>query len=357
MSRGRSRPVLRMAGPEERACDRLLRAWRRDPEDAIAKSGGRRDLIAAVHARIASEAAAAGDAAAALAASRAAVEAAGHGGDAVAAALLAAAEAEAATGDGAGAEALLLEAFEAAAAPLGRGTALARLALLYRARSIPLGFRFYAPRALRVLDRGNATGLHPAADRDAARLAAAVLEYHHRRDEPERSGRAFAVLDRVRDAEPMTTVQGLKYHGLALGKLGEWEAAWKVFAEAASIAEERDLRGCDGIFVYAAALKVHEKDFPGARRLLARAHIRRLDPAEKGLYRQFRHLVEATASLKPLPQEKAEKFLRAQKRRARLAEKAAQSAQEPVPEPKRSSPKRRAKAKAKDAAGAKRKRT
>ena len=307
--------------------------WLHIADEVAAVASSRGDLLAAVHARLAAEAAVGGDAARALAEARAAAAVPGATGDPVAAALLSAAEAEAAAGEGAGAEALLLEAFDAARAPLGRGTALARLALLYRSRSVPLGFRFYAPRALRILDRGNATGLHPAVDLDAARLAAAVLEYHHRRDEPERSGRAFAVLDRVRDADPLTTVQGLKFHGLALGKLGEWEAAWTVFTEAARIAEEGDLRGCDGVFVYAAALKVQEKDFPGARRLLSKVHIRRLEPAEKDLYRQFRHLVEVTAALRPLPQEKAEKFLRAVKRREKAAERKAQAALQPAPEP------------------------
>jgi len=219
-------------------------------------------------------------------------------------------------------------------------------------RSVPLGFRFYAPRALRILDRGQATGLHPDTDLDAARLSTAVLEYHHRRDEPERSGRAFAVLDRVREADPFTTVQGLKYHGVALGKLQEWEASFRVFAEAAKIAEECGLRGCDGVFVYAAAVKVHEKDFPGAKRLLSRVHIRRLDRPEKDLYRQFRHLVSAAAELKPLSGEKAEKFLRAQKRRAKAAEKKALESLQPVvpavataekPRPKRAKPRRKAK--------------
>jgi hypothetical protein len=150
-----------------------------------------------------------------------------------------------------------------------------------------------------------------------------VLEYHHRRDEPERSGRAFAVLDRVREADPFTTVQGLKYHGVALGKLQEWDASWRIFSEAGKLAEERDLRGCDGVFVYAAAVKIHEKDSAGAKRLLSKVHIRRLDVPEKKLYRQFRHLVEAAAELKPLSEAKAEKFLRAQKRRAKAAEKKA----------------------------------
>ena len=56
-----------------------------------------------------------------------------------------------------------------------------------------------------------------------------------------------------------------------------------------------------------------------------------LEKAEKDLYRQFRHLVEVTARLKPLPQEKAERFLRAQKRRAKAAEKKAQESLQPVP--------------------------
>jgi hypothetical protein len=203
-----------------------------------------------------------------------------------------------------------------------------------------------------VIDRGRCTGVHPEADRDAARLATAVLEYHHRRDEPERSGRAFAVLDRVRDADPAITVRGLRCHGVALGKLQEWDAAWKVFAEAARIAEERDLRGCDGVFVYAAALKVHEKDFPGARRLLGKVHIRRLDRAEKDLYRKFRHLVEAAAELKPLSGEKAEKFLRAQKRRERARERKALEAQAGEGEAAAPPPAPAAKAPRKAAAGA-----
>jgi hypothetical protein len=325
MPRGRrARPILPPPPPAlERAAERLLREWRKDPASAASRAAGRGDLLSLVRARLAAERATEGDAAGALAEARGAGAIPGALPDARAGALLAAAEAEAASGAGAGAESLLLEAYEAAEAPLGKGTALARLALLYRDRSVPLGFRFYAPRALRILDRGQAAGLHPDSDRDAARLAAAVLEYHHRRDEPERSGRAFAVLDRVRAADPFTTVQGLKYHGLALGKLGEWEASWKVFAEAARLAEEEDLRGCDGVFVYAAAVKVHEKDFPGARRLISKVHIRRLEPAEKEVYRQFRHLVEAASELRPLPAEKAERFLRAQRRRERAAEKKA----------------------------------
>jgi hypothetical protein len=331
MPRGRVRPVLPpLPGPLDRAAERVHRLWRKDPAAAREKAAGKGDLLSRVHARFAAERAVEGDAPGALAEARAACALPGADRDAAAGALLAAADAEARAGEGTGAEGLLLEAFEAARAPLGKGTSLARLALLYRDRSIPLGFRFYAPRALRVLDRGQATGLHPDADLDAARLATAVLEYHHRRDEPERSGRAFAVLDRVREADPFTTVQGLKYHGVALGKLQEWEAARKVFAEAAKIAEEGDLRGCDGVFVYAAAVKVQAKDFPGAKRLLSRVHIRRLDRAEKLLYRQFRHLVEAAAESKPLTGEKAEKFLRAQKRREKAAEKKALESLQPA---------------------------
>jgi hypothetical protein len=328
MPRGRhARPVL-PPPPEaaERACDRLLRLWRTDQASAAEKAGGKPVLWTLLHARLAAERAGDGDPAGALAEARAALAVPGGDRDAAAAALLAAAEAEAGSGAGTGAESLLLEAYEVAEAPLGKGTALARLALLYRGRAVPLGFRFYAPRALRVLDRGQATGLHPAADLDAARLAAAVLEYHHRRDEPERSGRAFAVLDRVREADAATTVHGLKYHGLALGKLGEWEASWKVFAEAAHLAEERDLRGCDGVFVYAAAVKVHEKDFAGARRLMEKVHIRRLEPPEKQVYRQFRHLVSTAEEFRPLQGTKAERFLRAQKRREKAAERAAEAA-------------------------------
>jgi hypothetical protein len=330
MTRGpRTRPIVPPSPADvERAVDRIHRLWRKDAAAALERCAGRADLLALVRARRAAERGAAGDVAGALAEAREACSLPGAPGDAVAGGLLAAAAAEAASGDGAGAEGLLLEAHEAAEAPLCRGTALGRLALLYLDRGIPLGFRFYAPRALRVLDRGRCTGIHPEADRDAARLATAVLEYHHRRDEPERSGRAYAVLDRVRDADPAITVRGLRCHGVALGKLQEWDAAWKVFAEAARIAEERDLRGCDGVFVYAAALKVHEKDFPGARRLLGKVHIRRLDRAEKDLYRRFRHLVEAAAELKPLSGEKAEKFLRAQKRREKARERKALEAQE-----------------------------
>ena len=323
MAPRRARPVLPpMTDEVEKGAERLARAFRRDGAAALANAADRADLLSLLHARLAAEKAAEGDAPGALAEARAA---AGRGclKDAAAAALLAAAEAEARIGAGSDAESLLLESFETAAAPLGRGAALSRLALLYRERGIPLGFRFYAPRALRILDRGSATGLHPAVDLDAARLATAVLEYHHRRDEPERSGRAFAVLDRVREADPFTTVQGLKYHGVALGKLQEWDASWRIFSEAAKLAEDRDLRGCDGVFVYAAAVKVHEKDFAGAKRLLSKVHIRRLDLKEKALYRQFRHLVTATAELKPLSEDKAEKFLRAQKRRERAAEKKA----------------------------------
>ncbi len=313
----RTSPVLpALPGELERAAERLHRELRKDPAGAHGKDGDRADLLSLLHARGAAEKAAGGDAEGALAEARAA-DRPGAVRDAVAAALLAAAGAEPDP------ECLLLECFETAQAPLARGAALARLALLYRERGIPLGFRFYAPRALRILDRGNATGLHPAVDLDAARLATAVLEYHHRRDEPERSGRAFAVLDRVREADPFTTVQGLKYHGVALGKLQEWDASWRIFSEAAKLAEERDLRGCDGVFVYAAAVKVHEKDSAGAKRLLSKVHIRRLDRPEKALYRQFRHLVEAAAELKPLSEAKAEKFLRAQKRRAKAAEKKA----------------------------------
>lgn len=332
----RARPILPPQEPAaERAADRLVRLHRKDPESAGAACAARPGLLAVLHARLAAEKARDGDPAGALAAAREACAVPGGDPDAAAGALLAAAEAEIADGTGAGAEALLLEAFDMARAAIGRGTALARLALLYRDRSVPLGFRFYAPRALRVLDRGAATGVHPGADRDAARLACAVLEYHHRRDEPERSGRAFAVLDRVRDADLATTVQGLKFHGLALGKLQEWEASWKAFAEAARLAEEHDLRGCDGVFVYAAAVMVHGKDFPGARRLLQKVHIRRLDPPEKALYRQFKHLVATAAEHKPLTGDRAEKFLRAQKRRAKAAEKKAaeETAPAPAPEP------------------------
>jgi hypothetical protein len=321
----RARPILPpLPGPEERALDRVHRLHRSDREEALRRAAAKPDLLALLHARLAADRAEEGDAAGALEEARAAASCPGATGDAVAGALLAAARAGEGAGAAAEAEALLLEAFEAARASLGKGVALARLALLYRGRSVPLGFRFYAPRALRLLDRGEATGLHPEADLEAARLATAVLEYHHRRDEPERSGRAFAVLDRVRTVDPALTVQGLKYHGVALGKLQEWEAAWRVFSEAAALAEEHDLRGCDGVFVYAAAVKVHEKDFPGARRLLGRVHIRRLDRAEKDLYRKFRHLVEAAAELRPLSGEKAEKFLRAQRRREKAAEKKAQ---------------------------------
>ncbi|MCK6480372.1 MAG: hypothetical protein L6R43_09520, partial [Planctomycetes bacterium] len=335
----RARPVMPPPGAgAARALDRLHRLHRRDPAEAARKAAGQPGLQSALHARLAAERAREGDAAGALAEASAAAALPGGDPDAVAAALLAAAEAEVASGPGEAAEARLLDAFSAASSSLGRGVALARLALLYRDRSVPLGFRFYAPRALRILDRGAATGLHPAADLDAARLACAVLEYHHRRDEPERSGRAFAVLDRVRDADPFTTVQGLKFHGLALGKLQEWEASWKVFAEAARLAEEHDLRGCDGIFVYAAAVMVQSGDFAGARRLLSRVHIRRLDPGEKKLFRQFRHLVETAQEHRPLPGPKAEKFLRAQRRREKLAEKrleeeAAAAAAAPAPAP------------------------
>ena len=60
---------------------------------------------------------------------------------------------------------------------------------------------------------------------------------------------------------------------------------------------------------------------------------------QENLYRQFRHLVVATAELKPLSEDKAEKFLRAQKRRERAAEKkaadriAAESAAAAAPAP------------------------
>ncbi len=347
----RVRPILPAQEPAaERAADRLLRLHRRDPAAAREACASRPSLLSVLHARLAAERAREGDAAGALAEAREACAVPGGDPDAAAGALLAAVEAEVAAGGGGGAEALLLEAFDAARSAVGRGTALARLALLYRDRSVPLGFRFYAPRALRVLDRGAATGVHPGADRDAARLACAVLEYHHRRDEPERSGRAFAVLNRVRDVDLFTTVQGLKYHGLALGKLQEWEASWNAFAEAARIAEENDLRGCDGVFVYAAAVMVHGKDLAGARRLLQKVHIRRLEAAEKTLYRQFRHLVATAAGHKPLTGDRAEKFLRAQKRRAKAAErKAAEEA--PAPPAPEAPPKKRPRSRKKAVAG------
>jgi len=316
----RANPLVAPLSPSDaRGLSRLRRLHRSDPEEALRKGSRQPRLLGLLHARLAVEAAQEGDVASALACAREAASVPGGAPDAAAAGILAAVSAMPPGSEEA--EPLLLEAWSTAAGPLGRGVAMARLALLYRERGIPLGFRFYAPRALRILDRESATGLHPDADRDAARLACAVLEYHHRRDEPERSGRAHAVLERVRDADPATTVQGLKYHGLALGRLQEWEGARRTLLEAASIAEDCDLRGCDGVFVYAAAVMAQEKDFTGARRLLGKVHIRRLEPSEKTLFRQFRHLVTTAQKHRPLKAEEAEKFRRAQRRRELRAQK------------------------------------
>ncbi len=319
------------------AVERIRRIHRKDPAAAFARVADDPPLGALLSAHLAADAALGGDAAAAQRFAAAALAAAPRG-DAGAAALLSVACAAAAAGDRDREESSLLDAVALAGSDLCRGAGLARLAMAYAARGIPLGFRFYAGRALRLLDQDGVCGVHPAVDRDAARLAAELLEYLHRRDEPGRGSRAHAVLERVRDVLPECTVRGLKFHGLAMGRLKDWEAARRAFLEAARIAEARSLRGCDGVYVYAAAVRAQEGDFPGARRLLSRAHIRRLDDAEKALFRQFRHLVAAAAEHRPLRGERARRFLT---ERGRVTAEGDPEPAEPPPEEPAPPPPRR----------------
>ncbi|MHC4922617.1 MAG: hypothetical protein ACYTG4_00850 [Planctomycetota bacterium] len=327
--------------------ERLRRVFRKSPVEARAKGADRPAVLGLVLAWAAGQDLLGGRPESAEHHARDAAELEGGDPDASAAALLLAAEAWFEADEPRRAEILLVESHYRAYSALNRGVALARLALLYHERNVPLGFRFYAPRALRILDREACCGIHPGADVSAARLACAVLEYHHRRDEPERSGRAHSVLQRARDAEPATTVKGLKYHGLALGRLQEWLAAEKTFADAAHIAEDHDLRGCDGVFVYAAVLTaVHEQDFVRANRWFKKAHIRRLTVEEKAFYRQFRELAKMAKKHRPLSGDEKEKFLRNKRRRERAAERKAEVLVAEGQSPKKPAKKKAAKKKA-----------
>lgn len=301
-------PPIPAAGAS--AVDRLRRLGSRDPAGAAARAAGDAFLAPGLLAERAHDARVAGDLPGAMALAEEALALSGAHGGAVAAALHEGIAAALEGGDEERAEAWLHHLLDGPASPLAHRTlALVRLAMLYRRRNIPLGFRFYAGRALRFLDDDELPGRHGGFDLEVAHLATAVLDYLHHRDEPSRGLRAWHVLMRVREADPATTVQGLKFHGIAEGRLQHWDAARDAFLDAARVAEEHRLRGCDGVYVYAAAVRVQEKDFPGARRLLDRVHIRRLPADEKVLYRQFRSLVDAATVHRPLRGEKARRFL------------------------------------------------